>query len=111
MGDDLAREPAAVRGRLEAHRLRAHEHEDAGTVAPASGCVDGEPYASVLDLAGGAVGHRGLEPVHRPDELGHERRRRRVIDLRGGPDLLDPPLRRTATRSEIESASSWSWVT
>ena len=45
------------------------------------------------------VQHGRLEPVHRPDELGHERRRRRAVDLLGPADLLDPPLREHAIRS------------
>ena len=35
----------------------------------------------------------------------------RVVDLLGPGDLLDRPRFITAIRSDIVSASSWSWVT
>ena len=64
-----------------------------------------------LDGPRGRIDDGRLEPVHRADELGDERRRRRAVHLRRRAHLLDLPPYITATWSEIESASSWSCVT
>ena len=67
--------------------------------------VDGEP-------AVGRLGDVAVEEVHVADEVGHERRQRPVVDGARLVELLDHArCDMTATRSDIDSASSWSWVT
>ena len=63
-------------------------------------------------VAGRAVDDRRLEPVHRADELGDERRRRRrCTSPPASPSARSGRRYITATWSETESASSWSCVT
>ena len=38
------------------------------------------------------IDHPAVDQVERPDERGHERRAREVVDLRRRPDLLDPSV-------------------
>ena len=51
------------------------------------------------------------QDVERADERRDEARARTVVDLERRADLLDAPSFITTMRSEIDSASSWSWVT
>ena len=73
---------SSVSGRIE------HEHPLAA--AEPSRRIDRQARAAVVDLAARAVDDRRLEPVHRPDELRHERGRGRAVHLGRRADLLDP---------------------
>ena len=56
--------------------------------------------------------HRGEgHQVRHAEEVGHEGRRRFLVQVLRRPDLLDPPAFITAMRSHMVSASSWSCVT
>ena len=60
----------------------------------------------------GRIDNDALKHVERADEGRDEAGARAVIDVAGAADLLDRASSFITTiRSEIDSASSWSWVT
>src|SRR5439155_1274037 len=57
---------------------------------PSARGFEHQPDAAMVDLAARDVDDGRLEPVHRADELRHERRRRGRVHLRRLAHLLDP---------------------
>jgi hypothetical protein len=89
----------------------AGEHADENRVGNRAGTA-----ASVrghADLLGphGEAPPFVLDDVRDADEPGDELRPRMLVDVLRRADLLDAALSKTASRSLIVSASSWSWVT
>ena len=94
---------------VEEDLLRAHRAVNRGALLAAIGERRGEQLAGLKAHAPAL--HRGREQVGDADEPGDEGLLGALVDLLGRARLLHPALSMTAIRSDIASASSWSWVT
>ena len=97
----------AVGVRAHPHVLRSDQHVHRGVrgqLAEHRSCCRATHPAR--------TGQSARDAVHRADELGHERGRRVLVQLDGCRAYRPSrPSRSTATRSAMDSASSWSCVT
>jgi len=112
---------SAARGVHGSSRIAGRRHQAFGADADADACSPDRVAAAAYhdaraDRHGEAVvgdlSHVADEEVHVPDEVRDERCQRPVVDDARFIELLDQAVFDiTATRSDIDSASSWSWVT
>ena len=110
---DLAAEGGVVAGqRAEGERLGAEREGDLGAGGGGERAAEGHGLAVDRDGAGGGVGDAGLERVQGADEGGDEARSPGGCrSSKGSPTCSATPAFITTMRSDIDSASSWSWVT
>ena len=97
-----SRASRAARRRGSARRSRSRRLA-VSTSRPVSSRIVPRPPLAGVTVPGHQVGD--------PDEAGDERGAGALVHVLGRVHLLDTPFDITAIRSDIVSASSWSWVT